>query len=99
MNSKQSSKKDSLDQEIKLEKEEELVLKQEQEAGERPEGHSPQGTDEKSIAGHMPDPASDDNALEAAQKSGLYTQASEEEPEKVGIAEQVEKAEQERRGK
>ncbi len=99
MNAKQSSKKHSLDQKIEVKKEEKLVWKKDQEKADHEQEQPPQITDEKSIAGHMPDPAVDDNALEAAQKSGLYTQASEEEPVKVGIAEQVEKAEQERRDK
>jgi hypothetical protein len=50
-------------------------------------------TDEAGIAGHAPDPTSDDDVLEAAQKVGLYDEVEEENPP-VDIAGEVEKDEE-----
>ena len=47
-------------------------------------------------AGSMADLESDDNALDAAQKMGLYNKADEEHPVEVGIGEEINKAEKDR---
>lgn len=44
---------------------------------------SPQQKDEVSISGHMADPSSDDNALEAAQNHGLYKHKNIKKPYKL----------------
>ncbi len=95
--SRKSKKNEKVD--VKVEKEEELVLNRYPKENNIAQSEPPQSRDEQSVSGHMPDPEGDDDTLEAAKKTGLYTEATEEEPVKVGIAEQVDKAEQERRSK
>ena len=51
-------------------------------------------TGEESISGSTPDPESDDNALDAAHKAGLYEDQDEEHPGEVGIDEEIRKDEE-----
>ncbi len=85
--------------ELEIEKEEELILDRSAQKEPAEKTQTPQEAGEQSISGHMPDPEKDDDVLEAAKRTGLYTEATEQEPVKVGIAQQVEKAEKERRSK
>lgn len=54
---------------------------------------------EDSESGDQPVPDSDDNTLDNAQTMGLYTNADEEHPSPLGIAEEVNIAEKEEREK
>jgi hypothetical protein len=83
--------------EIEVTKQEEEVLNLGQDERKQPEPAYEK--DQTAASGHMPDPESDDNALDMAQKAGLYDDAEPGEPEKVGIAEQVEQDEEKRREK
>lgn len=56
-------------------------------------------TGEQSISGSTPDPESDDNALDAAHKAGLYEDQDEEHPGEVNVAKEVEKDEEEHQEK
>jgi len=56
-------------------------------------------TGEESISGSTPDPESDDNALDAAHKAGLYEDQDEEHPGEVGIDEEIRKDELEHQKK
>lgn len=56
---------------------------------------TPQEEGEESVSGHMPDPESDDSVDEQTRKVGLYGD-TEEAPEEVDVAEEVEEAEQSR---
>lgn len=95
--------------EIKVEKTEQQVIdfdNNESTSSDRTAGpdpikqeNQPYARDQVSASGHMPDPDVDNNALDMAQRTGLYTQAKPGEPEKLGVAEQVKQAEQERRQK
>lgn len=52
----------------------------------------------KSISGHMPDPTTDDDVSESAEKVGLYTENEPgEDPAELDVAEEVEEAEESRR--
>lgn len=56
-------------------------------------------TGEQTISGSTPDPESDDNTLDTAHEAGLYENQDEEHPGEIGIAEEVNKDEQEHRKK
>lgn len=84
---------------LEIEKEEELILDRSAQKEPAAKTQTPQAQGEQSVSGHMPDPESDDSVLEQAQKAGLYNNANEEEPVKVGIAQQVRQAEEQRRSK
>lgn len=53
---------------------------------------------EESISGDTPDPESDDDVLDAAHKTGLYTESDEDHPHEVDLANEVEEAEKDRVG-
>lgn len=53
---------------------------------------------EESISGDAPDPESDDDVLDAAHKTGLYTESDEDHPHEVDLANEVEEAEKDRVG-
>ena len=50
-------------------------------------------------SGHMPDPDVDNDVDEMAGEVGLYTEATEEEPHEVDVAEEVRESEEARRGR
>lgn len=54
---------------------------------------------ESEIGGSMPDPESDDNALDAAKRAGLYMDSESGKPKPVGIGREINKAERLRRSK
>lgn len=56
-------------------------------------------TGEESISGSTPDPESDDNTLDAAQKAGLYEDQDGERPGELGIDKEIEKDEKEHQEK
>jgi hypothetical protein len=55
---------------------------------------SPDETGEQSVSGDMPDPASDDDALENAHAVGLRLDEDEEHPKELDIASDIDKAEE-----
>jgi hypothetical protein len=53
---------------------------------------------EESASSSAPNPGSDDNVLDAAQKAGLYNDADPEDPVKINIADKLNQAAGKRRG-
>lgn len=60
---------------------------------------TPQEEGETSISGHMPNPSADDNALDSAQKAGLYEDADQDNPQPLGVGREINKDEKERHGR
>lgn len=53
---------------------------------------------EQAVSGDMPDPEADDDTLGNAQQVGIATEADYDEPHELNIAEDVDEAEEARRG-
>ncbi|QQG43342.1 MAG: hypothetical protein HYW45_04080 [Candidatus Daviesbacteria bacterium] len=58
---------------------------------------TPEEEGEQSISGDTPAPESDDDTLENVHKVGLYEDQDEEHPGELGIAEEIEEDEEERK--
>lgn len=80
---------------LEVEKTETLIIQKEKPTKRR----APYKSDQQAASGHMPDPEVDDNALDMAQRAGLYTEAGEEDPKELNVAKQVDQAEKSRRQK
>ncbi|HEX7018129.1 MAG TPA: hypothetical protein VF209_04450 [Patescibacteria group bacterium] len=48
---------------------------------------------ERTMSGTTPVPTSDDNVLDSAQDAGLYTEADEENPHELNVAQEIDEAE------
>ncbi len=65
---------------------------------EKKEQEPPEVEGAQSISGHIPNPSTDDNVSDTAEKVGLYTENEPgENPDELNVAEELEKAEESRR--